>query len=131
MNIRLNMEADKIETVRRNAKGALVWKKERKPPKKFCTDLALDTVHELNDVYNAEKYLVWRAYWRNRYSENPDPELSKDQPHSLAQRVQNVIADHSQEDVQDDAQEARPFVADLKLEQKNVSFCESAMPRLK
>lgn len=93
-NIRLS--SDKIETVRRDAKGNLVWKKENKPVQKFCQDLALNTVEELNTVYHAERDHAWRAYWRNRFSDNPDPDLKKQNPEKkLAKDVEDMIAKHS------------------------------------
>jgi hypothetical protein len=96
-NIRLNTVSDKIETVRRDSKGKLVWKKESKPVQKFCQDLALNTVEELNTKYCAENHPGWRAYCRNRFGDHPDPDLKKQNPEKiLAKDVEDMIAKHSQ-----------------------------------
>lgn len=97
-NIRFNTTADKIETVQRDAKGKLRWKKERKPPQKFCKDLALQAVIELNEFYNAERNPMWKSFNRLRYGENVHEDFKKSQPHpevKLANDVQRMIASES------------------------------------
>jgi len=97
-NIRFNTSADKIETVQRDAKGKLRWKKERKPPQKFCKDLALAAVTELNELYGAERNPMWKSFNRLRYGENVHEDFKKSQPHpevKLAIDVQKMIASES------------------------------------
>ena len=97
-NIRFNTTADKIETIQRDAKGKLRWKKERKPPQKFCKDLALQAVIELNEFYNAERNPMWKSFNRLRYGENVHEDFKKSQPHpevKLANDVQRMIASES------------------------------------
>lgn len=106
-NIRFNTSADKIETVQRDAKGKLRWKKERKPPQKFCKDLALAAVTELNEFYNAERNPMWKSFNRLRYGENVHEDFKKSQPHpevKLAIDVQKMIASESSY-VNDDEEE--------------------------
>lgn len=107
-NIRFNTTADKIETVQRDAKGKLRWKKERKPPQKFCKDLALQAVTELNEVYNAERNPMWKTFNRLRYGENVHEDFKKSQPHpevKLAIDVQKMIASESSYVNDDDEEE--------------------------
>lgn len=107
-NIRFNTTADKIETVQRDAKGKLRWKKERKPPQKFCKDLALQAVTELNEVYGAERNPMWKTFNRLRYGENVHEDFKKSQPHpevKLAIDVQKMIASESSYVNDDDEEE--------------------------
>lgn len=107
-NIRFNITADKIETVQRDAKGKLRWKKERKPPQKFCKDLALQAVTELNEVYGAERNPMWKTFNRLRYGENVHEDFKKSQPHpevKLAIDVQKMIASESSYVDDDDDEE--------------------------
>lgn len=97
-NIRFNTTADKIETVQRDAKGKLRWKKERKPPQKFCKDLALQALTELNEVYGAERNPMWKTFNRLRYGENVHEDFKKSHPHpevKLAIDVQRMIVSES------------------------------------
>ena len=96
-NIRLDFSGDSIETVRKDAKtGQLKWKRERKNAQKFCQDLAMTTVEELNDVYNATSNVPWRAYCNNRFGKNADPEMKKQYPEQkLGVQVKNMILDNS------------------------------------
>jgi hypothetical protein len=107
-NIRFNTTADKIETVQRDAKGKLRWKKERKPPQKFCKDLALQAVTELNEFYNAERNPMWKTFNRLRYGENVHEDFKKSQPHpevKLAIDVQKMIASENSYVNDDDEEE--------------------------
>lgn len=107
-NIRFNTTADKIETIQRDAKGKLRWKKERKPPQKFCKDLALQAVTELNEFYNAERNPMWKTFNRLRYGENVHEDFKKSQPHpevKLAIDVQKMIASESSYVNDDDDEE--------------------------
>lgn len=107
-NIRFNTTADKIETVQRDAKGKLRWKKERKPPQKFCKDLALQAVTELNEVYGAERNPMWKSFNRLRYGENVHEDFKKSHPHpevKLAIDVQRMIASESSYANDDDEEE--------------------------
>ena len=107
-NIRFNTTADKIETVQRDAKGKLRWKKERKPPQKFCKDLALQAVTELNEVYGAERNPRWKTFNRLRYGENVHEDLKKSHPHpevKLAIDVQRMIVSESSYANDDDDEE--------------------------
>ena len=107
-NIRFNTTADKIETVQRDAKGKLRWKKERKPPQKFCKDLALQAVIELNEVYNAERNPMWKTFNRLRYGENVHEDFKKSHPHpevKLAIDVQRMIVSESSYANDDDEEE--------------------------
>ena len=102
-NIRVNVVADKIETVQRDSKGNLKWKKERKDIQSFCKDLALSAVTELNDVYHAEKILQWKAYNRLRFGPNADPDFKKQNPENqLAMDVKKMIAEYSHLEEEDD-----------------------------
>ena len=107
-NIRFNTTADKIETVQRDAKGKLRWKKERKPPQKFCKDLALQAVTELNEVYGAERNPMWKSFNRLRYGENVHEDFKKSHPHpevKLAIDVQRMIVSESSYANDDDEEE--------------------------
>lgn len=96
-NIRLDFSSDNIETVRKDAKtGQLKWKRERRNAQRFCQDLAMNTVEELNDVYNAVSNVPWRAYCNNRFGKNADPEMKKQCPEKkLGVQVKNMILDNS------------------------------------
>jgi hypothetical protein len=96
-NIRLNFGADSIETVRKDAKtGQLKWKRERKNATQFCKDLAMSTVTELNDKYNANRDAPWMAFCNNRFGKNPDPELKKQDPENqLGMGVKKMILENS------------------------------------
>ena len=97
-NIRIDdFGGDNIETVRKDAKtGQLQWKRERKNATKFCEDLAMTTVSELNDKYHAHRDIPWRAFCNNRFGNNPDPELKKQNPErQLGIGVKNMIIENS------------------------------------
>lgn len=82
-NIRLDFTSDNIETVRKDEKtGQLKWQRERRNVRKFCQDLAMNTVEELNDVYNVP--LKSEINFENDKTEE-----------MLGVQVKNMILDHS------------------------------------
>ena len=101
-NIRIDVGNDKIETVRRDEKtGRLKWKKERKAPRKFCQDLAMSTMHELNEVCdqdpNRGSSRVWSSYYGNRFIDDGTEHKEK-----AGKDVCNLLKAHATKEDEDD-----------------------------
>lgn len=57
-----------------------MWKKERKPPQKFCEDLAKTTMNEVSEVCARDSgkpsSFLWRSYHDTRFGKDPDPQYA-------------------------------------------------------
>jgi hypothetical protein len=105
-NIRIDVGQDKIETVRRDEKtGRLKWKKERKAPKKFCQDLAMSTMNELNDACEQDmtrgSSRIWKSYYENRFGKEPMND-GVNHAQKVGTRVCNLIKAHATKEDEDD-----------------------------
>jgi uncharacterized small protein (DUF1192 family) len=95
-NIRVN--DNEFEIARKDARtGVLKWVRE-KDPDKFCKDLAMQSVSELNTNYQMLNNMLWRAFHNNRFE---DPTVDKvEMEKEMGQNVKKMMQRRTQCDQQ-------------------------------